>query len=193
MAVTSSVLNLMSISVERFFAIVFPLKKQKTPLVTVIVVCINWLISIGMALPHLIVRRTFEYYWADRHEVWCDEVWPKIYTDTDCHTKMPGRVVYYTIVCVVMYFIPILVMVCAYTIIVIKMVMRKRPGTFVTTYRQVQDKSRRKVWSHPNINIVKHTKQRYWEAKGKHFYLLLFIQEFTILPYPNIFKSEKHQ
>lgn len=147
LAVTSSVLTLTAISVERFFAIVFPLRQYKTPVITTVVVCTNWLLSVGMALPHLIVRRTFEYYWANRHEVWCDEVWPQVYTDSDCHTKMPGRVVYYTIVCIVMYFIPIFVMVCAYTMIVIKMLMRQRPGSLVITSREIQDRSRRKVSS----------------------------------------------
>lgn len=142
---TSSVLTLTAISVERFFAIVFPLKRYKTPVTTTVVVCLNWLVSTGMALPHLIVRRTFEYYWANRHEIWCDEVWPQVYIDTDCHTEMKGRDIYYTTVCVVMYFIPILVMVCAYTVIVIKMIVGKRPGSLVVTSKEIQDKSRRKV------------------------------------------------
>ena len=155
LAVTSSVLTLTAISVERFFAIMFPMRRYKSAAITTIVVCTNWLLSAGMALPHLIVRRTFEYYWANRHEVWCDEVWPQVYTDAHCHTKMPARVVYYTVVVVVMYFIPIFVMVCAYTMIVIKMMLRKRPGSLVTTSREIQDKSRRKVIWHCNALYIK--------------------------------------
>lgn len=146
LAVTSSVLTLTAISVERFFAIVFPLKHRLTPVFTVAVIMAIWTISAGMASPHLIVRRRFEYYWSNRHEIWCEEVWPKVYIDKECHTKAPGRIIYYTVVCVVMYFIPVLIMLCAYTVILVKLVLRKRPGTLVTVTKQAQDRCRRKVW-----------------------------------------------
>ncbi|XP_052789118.1 neuropeptide FF receptor 2-like [Mya arenaria] len=144
MAVTSSVLTLTAISVERFFAIVFPLKRKKSPTVIAVVVSINWLLAIGIALPQLVVRRRFEYYWKNRHEVWCTEDWPKVY-DEYCQAVMPARKIYYTVVVVIMYFIPIFVMVCAYSVICVKMIQRKRPGTIVPSSRLAQDRARKKV------------------------------------------------
>ncbi|XP_052261870.1 neuropeptide FF receptor 2-like isoform X2 [Dreissena polymorpha] len=144
-AVTSSVLTLTAIAVERFFAIVFPLRKRKSPCITVVVLVTNWLVAVGIAMPHLIVRRRYEYYWKDRHQIWCEENWPKVYVNRNCSIVMPGRRIYYTLVTSVLYFIPIFVMLCAYTIIVIKMLLRKRPGTQVNSSRQLQEKSRKKV------------------------------------------------
>ena len=69
MSVTSSVLTLTCISVERFFAIVFPLKFTKSPIIIASAVSAIWLLSIGIAVPQLVVRRRFEYFWKDRHQV----------------------------------------------------------------------------------------------------------------------------
>ncbi|XP_045211189.2 neuropeptide FF receptor 2-like [Mercenaria mercenaria] len=145
LAVTSSVLTLTAISVERFIAIMFPLNRRLTPVFTAIVIVTNWIISAGMASPHLVVRRQFEYFWADRHEIWCEEVWPKVIIDEECHTEMPGRTIYYTVVCVVLYFIPIFIMMCTYTLILVKLMLRKRPGTVITATKQALDRSRKKV------------------------------------------------
>ena len=145
LAVTSSVLTLTAISVERFFAIVFPLKRRLSPLFAFIVIVTNWILSVAMASPHLVVRKQFEYYWADRHEIWCEEVWPQVYIDEDCNFDMPGRTIYYTLVSVVMFFIPIAIMLFAYSLILIKLMIWKRPGTVITVTRQAQDRSRKKV------------------------------------------------
>ncbi|XP_060578178.1 neuropeptide FF receptor 2-like isoform X2 [Ruditapes philippinarum] len=144
LAVTSSVLTLTAISVERFVAILFPLKRRLTPLFAFIIIVTNWVLSVAIASPHLVVRKQFEYFWADRHEIWCEEVWPQVYTN-DCKMDMPGKTIYYTILSVVMFFIPIVVMLFAYTLILVKLLIRKRPGTVITVTKQAQDRSRKKV------------------------------------------------
>ena len=145
-AVSSSVLNMTAISVERFFAIVYPLKPRMPPWLTGIVVSLNWFLAVGIASPHLFVRVQYEYYWADRHQVWCDENWPRVYTDAKCHTKSPGKTIYYTVEGIVMYFVPIVVMVVAYSLILVKMVRRKHPGLTLTTVTPAQERSRKKVY-----------------------------------------------
>ena len=128
LSLTTSVLTLTAVSVERFFAIVYPLKPRMTPLITSLVVTVTWLMSVAMATPQLVYRQQFELYWKNFHEVWCQEKFPEVYIDTECNTEKLGKKVYYTVQTVVMYFIPIVVMAAAYTIIILKMLFHKAPG-----------------------------------------------------------------
>ena len=128
LALTASVLTLTSVSVERFVAIVLPLKPRLKPLATSIIITVTWLISIAIATPQLIYRQQLEMYWKDFHEVWCQEQFPEVYIDKDCNTEKTGKKIYYMVQIVVMYFIPIVVMVVAYTLVILKMVFYKTPG-----------------------------------------------------------------
>ena len=74
LAVTSSVLTLTVISVERFMAIVFPLRRRWTIQQTAVVMVVTWLVAVGVAAPHLAIQKRNELQWLDRHEIWCAEV-----------------------------------------------------------------------------------------------------------------------
>ena len=89
---TASVLTLTAISVERFAAIVFPLKARWTACTNAIIIAVTWLLAAAVASPHLFVRHMYEQHWKDRHEVWCAEEWPQVYKDEDCNTWEPGKV-----------------------------------------------------------------------------------------------------
>ena len=91
-AVTASVLTLTAISVERFAAIVFPLKGRWTAGTNAAIIAVTWLLAAAVASPHLFVRRMYQQHWKDRHEVWCAEQWPLVYKDEDCNTWEPGKV-----------------------------------------------------------------------------------------------------
>lgn len=143
--VTSSVLTLTIISIERFFAIVFPLKGKLSARTTGISIVISWIVSIAVASPHLIIRKYNEVQWKNRKEIWCDQNWPKIYKDKNCATEEPIKKIYYAVSGIVMYFVPICVMVFAYSIIAIKLMRRKSPGSLVGTTTMLQDRARRKV------------------------------------------------
>ncbi|XP_025076431.1 QRFP-like peptide receptor isoform X1 [Pomacea canaliculata] len=144
-SVTASVLTLTAISLERFMAIVFPLKARWTSAVNVASIVTTWLLSVAVASPHLFVRRQFQQTWRDRQEVWCDEQWAKEYRDKDCNTWEPGKVAYYSVEGIVMYFLPVLVMIIAYTIIGVKLLTRKAPGILITSTAFAQEKAKRKV------------------------------------------------
>ncbi|KAK3591706.1 hypothetical protein CHS0354_019471, partial [Potamilus streckersoni] len=144
MSVTASVLTLTVISIERFLAIVFPLKAKMSKLAAGIAMATTWILSAGVASPHLVVRNQYEYFWANSHEIQCDEVWPMVYVDTQCNSHTPGKTIYYTVEGVIMYFIPIAIMLTAYSLIVIKMVIRKVPGMRMGSTAFVQDRSKRK-------------------------------------------------
>ncbi|XP_071107735.1 QRFP-like peptide receptor [Haliotis cracherodii] len=145
LSVTSSVLTLTVISVERFMAIVFPFRAKWSSLVTGLVIVLTWCVSTMIASPHLWIRQQFKWQWKDRLEIWCEEVWPKIYKNEECETYQPGKLIYYSVEGVVMYFVPIAVMIGAYSVIAIKLCLRKAPGTLIGSTATAQERSKRKV------------------------------------------------
>ncbi|XP_067671254.1 QRFP-like peptide receptor isoform X1 [Haliotis asinina] len=145
LSVTSSVLTLTVISVERFMAIVFPFRAKWSSVVTGLVIVLTWCVSTMIASPHLWIRQQFKLQWKDRLEIWCEEVWPKIYKNADCETYQPGKMIYYIVEGVVMYFVPIAVMIGAYSVITIKLCLRRAPGTLIGSTASAQEKSKRKV------------------------------------------------
>lgn len=143
LSVTESVLTLTAVSVERFFAIVYPLKPRMSTVMTSVVVAVTWLLSAAIASPQLVYRRQYEIYWKNYHEVWCAENFPKIYIDRDCSTEEVGKKIYYMVQSVVMFFIPIFIKAVTYTVIIVSMVFRKPPGRRVRL--SLQEKMKKKV------------------------------------------------
>ena len=52
---------------------------------------------------------------------------------------------YYSVEGIVMYFLPVLVMIVAYTIISVKLITRKIPGTLIDSTISAQERAKRKV------------------------------------------------
>ncbi|OWF48461.1 trissin receptor-like isoform X1 [Mizuhopecten yessoensis] len=144
-AVTSSVLTLTVISIERFFAIVFPLKGKMSQCVMGLSIAVSWLVSAAIAAPQLFVRKVIRYEFKNRDEVFCTEIWPKFYKNAACISHEPGKVIYYTIEGIVMYVIPVIIMIGAYTVIALKLMLRKAPGNSLRSTSSSQDRTRKKV------------------------------------------------
>lgn len=143
-SVTLSVLTLTSISFERFMAIVFPVKGKLSLRGIYLLIILSWLLSLGIASPQLFIRELVVMQFRNRDDIVCQERWTKYYTDT-CGTVEPGRRIYYTVEAVVMYIVPAIVMVIAYTIIVGKLYCKRIHPSFSTALAANQDKTRRKV------------------------------------------------
>ncbi|XP_076461128.1 QRFP-like peptide receptor [Babylonia areolata] len=145
-AVTSSVLTLTVITVERFMAILFPLRGRWSRGSTGAVIGLTWVAAVLVASPHLFVRRTYQQLWKDRREVWCAEDWPQVYRDeVTCDTWQRGKVVYYVVEGVVMYVVPVLIMMVAYALITLRLLTRSSPGTLISTTLSAQERAKRKV------------------------------------------------
>ena len=123
----------------------FPLKGKLSVNGIYISIFITWVVSITIALPHLFIRQVFEIQFRNRKDVVCQENWPKYYIDTECNSDEPGKIIYYTVEGVVMYIIPILVMMAAYGVIIVKLTIRKIPGNVTMSLTTAQDKTRKKV------------------------------------------------
>nr|KAG5709656.1 hypothetical protein BaRGS_027681 [Batillaria attramentaria] len=143
-AVTTSILTLTVISVERFVAIVFPLRRGWTLRFTIPLLGVVWVIACSIAWPQLHVRHLDEVEWADRHFIRCDETWTKVYKNENCDRWMPSKVIYHTFVIVVMFFVPIVVMIVSYTVICVSLMLRKAPGSSTQSDSQARSKKRNK-------------------------------------------------
>ncbi|XP_069122999.1 QRFP-like peptide receptor isoform X2 [Argopecten irradians] len=144
-AVTSSILTLTVISIERFFAIVFPLWGKMTQCTMGTSIAVSWLVSAAIAAPQLFVRKVIRYEFRNRDEVFCTEIWPKFYKNAACVSHEPGKMTYYVIEGIVMYVIPVVIMIGAYTVIAIKLLLRKAPGNNMRSNSSSQDRTRKKV------------------------------------------------
>ncbi|GFO12465.1 neuropeptide ff receptor 2 [Plakobranchus ocellatus] len=146
LAVTASVLTLMVIAVERFLAVLMPFKGHFSPFVTGCAIAVVWVVAIGTAAPQLAVRRQFKIHWLNRVDIWCAEDWPEYYIDSECNTEAPGKEIYYIIEAIVMYFLPIGVMVFAYSAIAYKLLFTKHAGNAPADGKlSAHDRAKRKV------------------------------------------------
>ncbi|XP_061185490.1 QRFP-like peptide receptor [Saccostrea echinata] len=144
-AVVSSVVTLTSLSIERFFAVMFPLKGTLSKNMLAFLVAFSWIAAIGTSAPNIKVRQKLEIQWRNRRDIWCDEIWPRFYTDTKCTSDQPGRRAYYVFLSVFMYFIPVVIMLVAYGVIGIKLCHRRIPGYEVDTNNEAHCNAKRKV------------------------------------------------
>ncbi|KAK3091234.1 hypothetical protein FSP39_018151 [Pinctada imbricata] len=129
---------------ERSLAILMPLKGKMSVLSISGCICLNWTLSVAVAAPYLVYKEQLEVQWRDRKQVWCDETWPKLYMDSKCTIGQPGKKIYYIVQCIVMYFIPIIIMIVTYCIITITLLNRRVPGEIMESIRAAQEKNQEK-------------------------------------------------
>jgi hypothetical protein len=122
---TFSIMNLILITVERFLATRYPLSFRGNPKRTLALILGTWVLSFVFSSPFLSVmehvRRTPEL--------------------SSCYQKWPSQLAsrtYYTIVYVVLYFIPLALMAFMYALI--SMTLRKQPLAFLTDKNDTQRK-----------------------------------------------------
>lgn len=149
LALTSSILTLTLISCDRFFGIVFAMKAHLTERRSATCIALVWLCAVAVASPLIKYRQQHQRRWADHTEVWCDDAWPpEVITDAAgqvISVSHQSRALYYTLVTVVLFFIPIVVMTTAYTIIIWKLWVSRLPGEQLQSGKIAQDKVKRKV------------------------------------------------
>lgn len=111
-----------------------------------------WICSTAVAAPTLVYRQLKVRPWLNHTERWCDDAWPvheEIMpgangTQIVIHS-MPSRSIYYTVVSVVLYVVPMCIMTIAYTVIIIKLWSSTTPGETVDKRVEQQARTKRKV------------------------------------------------
>ena len=149
MSLVASIFSLILIACDRFFGIVFAMKAHIVERKASHSIVILWICSIAIAAPMLVVRETDHVQWRNHDDIWCDDVWPPVVTEDpstgdDVYT-FPGRKAYYTILAVVLYFLPMVLMSCVYFVIIRTVWFSRAPGERVSTEIKVQSRVKRKV------------------------------------------------
>ena len=149
-------MTLTLIACDRFFGIIFAMKAHLTERRARTSIILVWVLSTGVSAPLLVYRKQFKRYWADHVEIWCQDNWPEVRTfDTSLNGTVltyPSRTWYYTLVSLVLYFIPIVVMSIAYLLIIAKLWSSQVPGE-THSESSTQVKNKRKVSAPPPLPL----------------------------------------
>ena len=140
LSVASSVLTLTAIALDRFFAIMYPLKRYVTFTVAYRMMAGVWIVGIGVNAPILYAQRnvllgeeTFQ-----PGEFQCKEIWVPAFSE---RASQDFTVVLF----VVFYALPLLAMSVLYSFIIYRLWVRKVPGNQTFDNQQRADKTKKKV------------------------------------------------
>ena len=136
----------MAIAGDRFFAIVFPLKSRVTQRKVSVVIVIIWIAAFSIAMPPLFVYTYNERRWRNHVERFCTDVWPVVNTSVSCDHGLTSKRAYWSLVVVVLNWVPMIVMVILYTVIIIRLRFnRVVPSSGALSMSAIQQKSKTKV------------------------------------------------
>ena len=130
-SLAASVFSLVAISLDRSFAILFPMKKIMTRNVVRFAIAMTWLGAIALMLPLMIATKNIQL--EGRVGMICQEYWQTMSTK-----------VYITVLFVTAYVIPLIIIALVYCMAGLRLCSRKLPGhQNSTAQKKVQDSSRR--------------------------------------------------
>ncbi|XP_074648826.1 substance-P receptor-like isoform X2 [Tubulanus polymorphus] len=126
-----SIFTMTAIACDRFFAVVFPLKSRSTPRNVAVIISIIWAMSIALGVPAFLAYQYRERQWKDHFEQFCNEdfSWMLCDVQTLCeYTRLRQlyRKAYWTFVCAVANWLPMVTMHIGYLTIAIIMYRRNR-------------------------------------------------------------------
>ena len=137
-SIVASVLTILFISFERFYAVFFPLQEaifQRPKILSAMI----WVLSFALMFPYVFFS-----------DVASDPVTNGYYCDlgmlsTDLDESYRKFKIFHISLFVIMYALPLFITIIIYTLICRKLVHRKLPGNMTDSNRAVVEKSRRKV------------------------------------------------
>ncbi|XP_061674120.1 tachykinin receptor 1a isoform X1 [Syngnathoides biaculeatus] len=132
-AVFASIYSMTAIALDRYMAIIHPLQQRMSSTETKIVVGVIWVLALLLAFP--------QYYYSNIDQlpgrVVCYIDWPE-------YTICDFRKMYYVCVAFLIYFLPLLVMGCAYLVVGLTLWASEIPGDSSDRYKE-QLTAKRKV------------------------------------------------
>ncbi|XP_037115221.1 tachykinin receptor 1a [Syngnathus acus] len=132
-AVFASICSMTAIALDRYMAIIHPLQQRMSSTETKVVVGVIWVLALLLAFP--------QYYYSNIEQyperVVCYIDWPEY---TICDFKK----MYYVCVAILIYFLPLLVMGCAYLVVGLTLWASEIPGDSSDRYKE-QLTAKRKV------------------------------------------------
>ncbi|KAL9984829.1 hypothetical protein ACROYT_G007165 [Oculina patagonica] len=134
LSIASSVLSLAAIAVDRFLAIMYPLKRYMTFQISYGIMAVVWIVGIAVNSPFLYAMKVISV----EGTLYCAEIWTPAFTE---EASKDFTVVLF----VVFYLIPLLTMSILYSFIVHKLWVRKVPGNQTAENQLRSEKSKKKV------------------------------------------------
>lgn len=142
-SISATVFTMVFISIERFYAIFYPLKEKvfRKPKVLSGII---WLSSTVLMVPYVLLFQV--KYFSDLDGYYCTQVWPWEDPNDPTFAKT-YRVLkaFHIVVFVMMYALPLLITMIVYALICRKLWLRKIPGNVTDGNRAAAEKSKRKV------------------------------------------------
>ncbi|KAI8489235.1 Orexin receptor type 2 [Branchiostoma belcheri] len=132
-SVSVSVLTLCAIAVERWYAIVHPLKFKSTNARARTIICLIWVVSLSIMAPLVPMYKTSRFYPEHKTDLMtvCDEHWPD---------PIYGKI-YHAAIVMVLFGIPIVLMMVSYCMIVWKLWSDQVPGISSSTSLRAPSRS----------------------------------------------------
>ena len=134
LSIASSVLSLTAIAVDRFLAIMFPLKRFITFQMSYGIMAVIWIVGIAVSSPILYAQKVISV----EGNFYCTKTWTPAFTE---EASKDFTVVLF----VVFYLIPLLTMSVLYSFVVHKLWVRKVPGSHLSKTSCALKSPRRKL------------------------------------------------
>ncbi|KAJ7369859.1 hypothetical protein OS493_035935 [Desmophyllum pertusum] len=133
-----SILSLLAIALDRFFAICFPLKRIMTRRLSKIIIISAWLIPCLASAP-MFVANNVVHEDIDGLSVYCVEEWPAPFDPFEASRD------YTIILFVLFYMLPLIIISTLYSCVIYKIWRRKTPGNRSTSTNRLYSRSRKKA------------------------------------------------
>ena len=130
-----SILSLLAITLDRFFAICLPLKRIMTSRLSKVIIVLTWLIPFISSTPMFVANNVVE----TEGFIQCIEEWPAPFDNEKSPTD------YTIILFVLFYLLPLVIISTLYSCIICKIWRRRAPGNYSTATNRVYSRSRRKA------------------------------------------------
>ena len=133
---TVSIQNLILIAVDRFGAVVFPLRSPliRSKLCPFFILA-TWIVAVAVNLPNVFAREIVE----SPEGTWCVRKWEKVFGESSSYANFELAC------CILFVYIPLLLLVILYSIILIKLKTQAHPGEQSTNNQQQRDRRNRNV------------------------------------------------
>ena len=138
LSIASSVLSLTAIAVDRFLAVMYPLKRYISFHAAYVLIVVVWIVGIAVNSPFLYAQKIIVSEEDGVRISYCQEIWTPVFGENAAKD--------FTIVLFVLFYaVPLLTMSVLYSFVVYKLWVRKAPGNQTTENQLRAEKSRKKV------------------------------------------------
>lgn len=138
LSIASSVLSLTVIAVDRFLAVMYPLKRYMTFHISYGAMALVWIVGIAVNSPTLYAQKVVMFKEEGRASWGCIEEWEPAFTE---ETSKDFTIVLF----VIFYVVPLVTMSVLYSFVIHKLWVRKVPGNQTAENERRSQKSKKKV------------------------------------------------